>query len=110
MPRKKSSTLVSDIIKCGDRIIIYTEGLTFKEFIRDPKTVDAVVRNFQIIGEAIVKLPRDFKQKNSHVPWNKIRAFRNRIVHNYTGVEQFVWEGRDDFLKELLLVLRGVTK
>lgn len=108
MPRKKSSTLIADIIKCGDRIIVYTSGLTFSEFIRDQKTVDAVVRNFQIIGEAVVKLPRDFKQKHSRIPWKKIRAFRNRIVHNYSGVEQFVWEGREGFLFDMLRVLRGV--
>jgi uncharacterized protein with HEPN domain len=110
MPRKKSTSLIADILKCGDRIIIYTEGLTFREFMRDPKTVDAVVRNFQIIGEAVVKLPRDFKQKYPRIPWKKIRAFRNRIVHNYSGVEQSVWEGREDFLKEMLLALRGLGK
>jgi uncharacterized protein with HEPN domain len=110
MPRKKSSSLIADIIKCGERIIVYTEGLSFTEFIRDPKTVDAVVRNFQIIGEAAGRLPRDFKQKHSRIPWKQIRAFRNRIVHHYTGVEQSVWEGRDAFLKEMLLVLRSTGK
>jgi len=110
MPRRKSSSLIADIIKCGDRINVYTNGLTFSEFISDQKTVDAVVRNFQIIGEAVVKLPRDFKQKHSRIPWKKIRAFRNRIVHHYTGVEQSVWEGRDEFLKEMLLVLRSIVR
>ncbi|MET0464173.1 MAG: DUF86 domain-containing protein [Chitinophagaceae bacterium] len=110
MPRKKSTSLIADILQCGDRIIIYTDGLTFKEFIRDPKTVDAVVRNFQIIGEAVGRLPRDFKQKHPGIPWKSIRAFRNRIVHNYSGVEQCVWEGREAFLKEMLAVLRGLGK
>jgi uncharacterized protein with HEPN domain len=106
MPKKKSTSLIADIIRCGDRIIVYTDGLTYKEFIRDPKTIDAVVRNFQVIGEAAGRLPRDFKQQHSRIPWKRIRAFRNRIVHHYTGVEQSVWEGREEFLKEMLELLK----
>lgn len=107
MAKKKSASLIADIIKCGERILIYTEGLTFRQFVRDPKTVDAVVRNFQIIGEAVVKLPGTFKHKHSQIPWKKIRAFRNRIVHNYSGVDQLVWEEKDKFLKEMLTILKN---
>jgi uncharacterized protein with HEPN domain len=107
MAKKKSASLIADIIKSGERILVYTEGLTLKQFVRDPKTVDAVVRNFQIIGEAVVKLPGTFKNKHSGIPWKKIRAFRNRIVHHYSGVDQLVWEEKEKFLKELLKVLKS---
>jgi len=110
MARKKSASLIADIIKCGDRIVAYTDGLTLKEFVRDPKTVDAVVRNFQIIGEAVVKLPGTFKQKHQRIPWKKIRAFRNRIVHHYSGVDQLVWEEKDKLLPEMLEILKAEKK
>jgi uncharacterized protein with HEPN domain len=110
MPRKKAASLIADIIRSGERIVAYTEGLTFKEFVRDPKTVDAVVRNFQIIGEAVVKLPGTFKQQYPRIPWKKIRAFRNRIVHHYSGVDQLVWDEKEQFLKEMLELLKTAEK
>ena len=55
--------LVEYIIDSGNKIIDYTNELSFDDFIIDSKTVDAVIRNFEIIGEAANRLPEDFKEK-----------------------------------------------
>ncbi len=76
--------------------------MTF-EFVADEKTVDAVVRNFSIIGEASSRLPEDFRDSNSQIDWPRIRGFRNRIVHNYFGVDHsIVWSIIENFLPGLV--------
>ncbi len=55
--------------------------MSFDEFMNDTKTIDAVVRNFSIIGEAANKIPADFRDLHNEIEWQRIRGFRNRIVH-----------------------------
>jgi uncharacterized protein with HEPN domain len=58
-----------------------------------PKTIDAVIRNFEIIGEAANRLPEIFKDQHPDIDWHRIRGFRNRIVHDYMGIDyEIVWE------------------
>ncbi len=69
-------------------------------------TVDAVVRNFEIIGEAAGRLPEEFKDAHSEIDWFRIRGFRNRIVHDYFGIDHsIVWQIKDNFLPELIETL-----
>ena len=59
---------------------------------QDDKTIDAVVRNFEIIGEAANRIDPDFRMKNPEIEWERIRGFRNRIVHDYFGIDyEIVW-------------------
>ena len=60
MSKRTSSLLISDIIDSGQKIMTYTEGLTYGQFLVDSKTVDAVIRNFEIIGEAANRLSEEF--------------------------------------------------
>jgi uncharacterized protein with HEPN domain len=67
--------------------------MTFEEFQIDNKTIDAVIRNYEIIGEASNLLPDEIKEKYSEIDWYRIRGFRNRIVHDYFGVDlQIIWK------------------
>ncbi len=62
------------------------------EFLNDEKTIDAVVRNLEIIGEATRQLPGDFRKRHIEIPWREISGVRNRIVHDYMGVDlQIIW-------------------
>jgi uncharacterized protein with HEPN domain len=92
MSKRDSLLLLSDILDSIDKIKRYTEEHSFETFIEDSKTLDAVIRNFEIIGEAANRLPEDFKDTHSGINWFRIRGFRNRIVHDYMGVDyQIVW-------------------
>ena len=103
MSNRNSWLLVEDIFESCGKILDYTAGLSFEEFIADPKTVDAVVRNFEIIGEAAGRLPEEFKDAHSEIDWFRIRGFRNRIVHDYFGIDHsIVWQIKDKFLPELI--------
>ena len=68
-------------------------GLSRAEFLEDEKTIDAVVRNLEIIGEAVRSVSIDFKEEHASVPWSKIAGLRNRIVHDYFGLDlEIIWE------------------
>ena len=109
MSKRQPNLLVEDIIESGNKILIYTEDLTLEEFVNDSKTVEAVVRNFEIIGEAANRLPEDFKDCHANIDWHRIRGFRNRIVHDYFGIDySIVWEIKNTFLPQLLSSLKSL--
>ena len=69
----------------------------------DDKTIDAVVRNFEIIGEAANRIDPDFRDNNPEIEWKRIRGFRNRIVHDYFGIDyEIVWSIVETYLDELI--------
>jgi uncharacterized protein with HEPN domain len=103
--------LIEDIIDSGEKILVYTKGLTFDQFIQDSKTIDAVVRNFEIIGEAANRLPDSFKDKFPAIDWHRIRGFRNRIVHDYFGIDfAIVWQIKDSYLPEMISKLQSISQ
>ena len=92
MSKRTPKLLLEDILDSSERILKYVENMTFDEFQQDIKTVDAVVRNFEIIGEASNLLPDELKENYPEIDWHRIRGFRNRIVHDYFGVDnQIIW-------------------
>ena len=93
MSKRDPNLLIDDIIESAEKIQSYTSGLSFEQFISDNKTLDAVVRNFEIIGEAANRLPKDYRDKFSEIDWGRLRGFRNRIVHHYFGIDcSIVWK------------------
>lgn len=71
----------------------YTRGFDLEKFAADTKTIDAVVRNLTIIGEAVNYLPEEIKIQYPNIPWQEIAGMRNKIVHEYFGVdENILWK------------------
>jgi uncharacterized protein with HEPN domain len=103
MSKRSAELLVDDILESGQKILQYTAGLTLEQFSADSKTVDAVIRNFEIIGEAANRLPEEFKETHPEIDWHKIRGFRNRIVHDYFGIDySIVWVIKETFLSPMI--------
>ena len=75
MSKRNSKLLIEDILESSNKILTYTNGMSFEDFANDSKTVDAVIRNFEIIGEAANRLPDDFKDIYPAIDWYKIRGF-----------------------------------
>jgi len=97
-----TNDLLNDIIEAIERIYSYTEGMNYETFLADNKTIDAVIRNFEIIGEAATKLPEEFKDTNQQVNWHRIKGMRNRMAHDYRNVNiSIVWETIEMDLAEL---------
>ena len=109
MSRRTPALLIADILESCYKILQYTDGLTYDDFLKDSKTVDAVIRNFEIIGEAANRLPEDFKEKHPTIDWHRIRGFRNRIVHDYMGIDfAIVWEIKNTYLPSLIDSLKKI--
>lgn len=96
-------------LKAQIKIFEYTASLSFDEFCKDGKTIDAVIRNFEIIGEAANRLPDGFKDQHPTIDWHRIRGFRNRIVHDYFGIDySIVWKIKESFLATLISNLKAL--
>ena len=92
MSKRGVKELLSDINEAISRIKEYVENFSYEQFLKDKKTQDAVIRNFEIIGEAVKLLPDDEKNKTEDVPWNKIAGIRDRLIHQYFGVNfEIIW-------------------
>lgn len=84
---------LDDIILSMERILEYIEGLNFEQFKRKYIVVDAVIRNFEIIGEASKHIPVEFIQKYPKIPWKKMYRLRNIVMHEYFGIDyEMIWE------------------
>ena len=93
MSKRSAILLIQDMLEAIEKIRRYTAGLTAETFPTDEKSADAVVRNLEIIGEAAHRLPEDFKAQHCEVEWSRIVGLRNRIVHDYFGIDfQIVWQ------------------
>jgi hypothetical protein len=84
---------LEDLKQAMARVRQYTEGLTYDEFIEDEKTMDAVLRNLEVIGEAARNIPEELRGKYPDVEWHRMIGLRNIISHEYFGVDmQIIWE------------------
>mgnify|MGYP001610151524 CR=1 FL=1 len=102
MSRRPVDLLIEDVWEAIEKIERYVSGLDHDAFVKDEKTVDSVVRNLEIIGEATNRLPADFKAKHPQIEWRKIVGLRHRIVHDYFGIDlEIIWEITQKDLPEL---------
>ena len=93
MSRRAHPELLSDVLEAIRRIEAYTKSVTYEGFLRDMQVQDAVVRNLEIIGEAVKKLDREFKKQHQEIDWKKIAGLRDRVIHDYFGVNwDIVWD------------------
>lgn len=84
---------IDDILEAIAKIERYTKDKTFEDFSRSEMTVDAVVRNFEIIGEAAGNIPKTFQDKYPFVEWKEMVGFRNVLIHDYFGIDiESVWD------------------
>jgi len=90
---------LEDIQLSMKRIAEYLEGFDFVLFKKDHKTVDAVIRNFEIIGEASAKISEEIKRENPAIPWNEMYSLRNRVMHEYFGIDyEIIWDIAKNYL------------
>lgn len=111
MPRRKWNLRISDILESVERIFEYTQGMDFEQFKDDTKTIDAVVRNFEIIGEAASHIPEEISRTHPEIPWRDMRDMRNILTHEYFGInENIVWNTIQDDLPPLIPLLQKLLK
>ncbi|HDH31284.1 MAG TPA: DUF86 domain-containing protein [Candidatus Wolfebacteria bacterium] len=103
MSKREDKLYIADIKDSIKKIEEYTKGLDFDEFVKDSMAMDAVVRNLTIIGEAAKNIPEEIKSKNPHIAWTEAISMRNKVTHEYFGVdEDILWQT----IKEDLPILK----
>ncbi|MEM3397026.1 MAG: DUF86 domain-containing protein [Thermoplasmata archaeon] len=111
MYKRNRELLVRDIIEAIEKIESYIKNYSYEEFLDDMKTKDAVVRNLEIIGESANLLPDEIRCKYPEIPWGKIIALRNRLIHGYFVVDyRIVWEIVTNELPKLKLQINKILE
>ena len=99
---KNSIIYINHINDCISRIKSYTKGMDEQSFLENPLIQDAVIRNFEIIGEATKNLSMEFRKKYPDIAWKKIAGMRDKLIHGYIGVDLWaVWGVVENILPEL---------
>ena len=100
---------LQDLLLAMSRIAEYLDGFTFDQFKKDYKTVDAVIRNFEIIGEAAKNLPDHIKENNSDLPWDEMYLLRNKVSHEYFGIDyEIIWDVCINHLPENRIQIQSI--
>lgn len=104
MSERNTAFLLEDIKESIENIISFTNELSFDLYCSDIKTVHAVQHNFMIIGEAVARIPDDYKLQHNQIDWRQIKDFRNIIVHDYFGIDsRIVWDIIRQDIPDLLI-------
>lgn len=84
---------VLDIIDAIDKAELFVKGMKFESFEKDAKTSFAVIRAFEIMGEAVGKIPSSVRNKHKQIPWKEMAGMRNKLIHEYFGIKpRVVWK------------------
>ena len=108
--KREFSDYINDMYDAINKIQIFSKNMNFEEFISDDKTIYAVIRCFEIIGEATKKIPKIVKEKYTTVPWQEISGIRDKLIHEYFGVNlEVVWKTILEDLPELKINIEKIV-
>jgi len=111
VPPRDYRSRVRDILQSIEAIRQYVAGMDFQAFCADRKTVDAVVRNIAIIGEAAGNVPAEIRDRQEEVPWQVLCDFRNVVVHRHFGIDRkIIWDTLRNDLPVLVPALRRLLE
>jgi uncharacterized protein with HEPN domain len=102
---------ITDILLCIQKIRRFTKGYSFEDFQEDEKTIDSVLRNLEIIGEAARHVPIEIRAKYPQIPWAEMLTMRNIVIHEYHGVNlSIIWQTVKEDLPPLVSPLKRILQ
>ena len=108
-PGREWRLFVSDMISCAEKVIAYSAELSQSDFVASGLQYDATLRNLELIGEAATRIPDNVKVVNPEIPWRRIVATRNRLIHGYLGIDNdTLWSLIRSDVPSLLPLLRNI--
>ena len=109
MSKRQDTAVIQDIKEAIKRIILYTSGIGYNDFLQDYKTQDAVIRNIEILGEAAKLLSDKTKEEYPNIPWKEIAGTRDRLIHDYFGVNiDIVWDIANNEIQSLYSQIKDI--
>jgi uncharacterized protein with HEPN domain len=92
MKERDFTDYIKDILISMQDVEEFTSGITFEDFLKDKKTIKAVIRSLEVLGEASKKIPDDVKTRYPRIPWKRMAGMRDKLIHEYFGVDlEIVW-------------------
>ena len=102
---------LEDILEAIGKIRTYTVGMSADSFAADNKTLDAVLRNLEVIGEAVKRIPDEIRLQHQQVEWKKIAGLRDILIHQYFGIDaEIIWDVVHNKLPELERQIRDAVQ
>lgn len=109
MYKRSDIDILLDILESINRITEYCYNLDYETFLKDKKTQDAVIRNIEIIGEAVKLLSPDLRKKYRNIPWKNIAGMRDKLIHFYFGVNlDIVWDVSKNEIPKFKIVVENI--
>jgi uncharacterized protein with HEPN domain len=100
-----------DMLENAEKALSFVQGLDYDDFCKDDKAMYAVIRAFEIVGEAARQIPEDVRAANTEIPWREIMGMRNKLTHEYFGVNtKVVWRTVQEDLPVMILALRNMLR
>jgi len=111
MSKRDPRLFITDMLEAIEKIDRYTDGLSFQQFAANDMALDAVVRNLEIIGEAVRCIPPALRDQYAQIEWSRVVGFRNIVIHAYFAVDvEIVWTIATKRLSELRAVLEVMLR
>jgi len=100
-----------DMLENAEKALSFVQGMDYEGFCTDDKAVYAVIRALEIIGEAARQIPENVRQASPEVPWREIAAMRNKLTHEYFGVNtKVIWRTVQEDLPVIIQLLKKMLK
>jgi uncharacterized protein with HEPN domain len=108
---REPKLLLKDILEAISAIERFVDGVNFEEFKNNDEKASAVIRKFEIIGEATKVLPEDLKEKHPEIPWKEMAGFRDKLIHFYFGIKfELVWQAIFNRLPQITPLIQKILQ
>jgi len=111
MKKRDHRDYIQDILDSITDIENFIKDMNFEEFTKDRKTINAVVRSIEVIGEATKKIPKTLIDRYSDIPWEKMAGMRDKLIHEYFGIDiEILWKVAKDEVSPLKPLIQNTLK